>query len=134
MKIYKLTCKKTKHIYIGSSSKQYLSQSLQSLEYSFNTWINRGIFYCIAFDIIKMGDYSIELLEECKTEEYRQRLQHHIDLNQGCINKRRAYMKNILINRQTYDNKYREKNKEAISLRRKELYKMRKHLSNPVLV
>ena len=123
MNIYKLTCKKTNQIYIGSSSREYLSQTLHTIEYNYTTWKNFGGYHWAAFDIIKSGDYSIDLLEEYKTEEYRQRLQHHIDLNEGCINKRRAFT-----TRQAYSAKYREKHKEAISLRRKELYKQKNDL------
>lgn len=133
MKIYKLVCNKTKHIYIGSSLREYLSQTLHTIEYNYNRFNNTGGYYWAAFDIIKSGDYSIELLEE--SEEYRQRLQHYKDLNEGCVNKRRAFT-----TRKEYDNKYREKHKEAISLRRKELYKqkndLKKHQSNslPIII
>ena len=121
MKIYKLVCNKTNHVYVGSSSREYLSQTLYTIEYSYNSFNTSGGYHWAVFDIIKSGDYSIELLEE--SEESRQRLQYYIDLNEGCLNKRRA-----CTTQKEYDAKYRKSNKEAISLRRKELYKQKNDL------
>jgi len=131
MNIYKLTCKKTNQIYIGSSSREYLSQTLYTIEYNYNTWKNVGGYYWAVFDIIKSRDYSIELLEEYNTEEYRQRLQYYIDLNECCINKRRAHstIEYKLANKETISERkkqYNEANKESIAERKKEYYEANK--------
>ena len=93
-KIYMIRCNKTQLIYIGSTTKQYLSQRMGAHVRSYKSWTNGKTSYCGSYEIIKNGDYVILLIEShpCKSsDELRMREQYHIDLNKGCMNKNRAY-------------------------------------------
>jgi len=93
-KIYMIRDNTNQQIYIGSTTKKYLSQRKGEHVVSYNKWTNTEKGYCSSFDIIKNGDYICVLVElyPCKTyEELRMREQYHIDLNAGCLNRARAY-------------------------------------------
>jgi hypothetical protein len=101
-KIYKIIDNTNGNIYIGSTIKT-LKRRLEC----------HICMDCISKEIIKNGDYKIELIEvyPCNNdEELRKREQYYID-NNKCINIRNAYtdMKEY---KKKYDKEYKNNNKE----------------------
>ena len=118
-KIYMIRCNTTKHIYIGSTTKQYLSERLGEHNSKYKCWTGGKAKYVASFDIIKNNNYVILLVElyPCKSsDELRMREQYHIDLNIDCFNRRKAYR----TEEQTkeYASEYRDNNKEQIKEKR----------------
>ena len=63
-KIYKICSNLTDNIYIGSTT-QSLSQRLSEHVRRCNHYIKIDNNYISSFEIIKLGDYYITLIEEC---------------------------------------------------------------------
>jgi hypothetical protein len=105
-------------------------------------WTNGKGRYCGSYEIIKANDYVILLVElyPCKSnDELRMREQYHIDLNGGCLNKKRAHSteeQNKAQDKEYYQanketiaeqkKEYREANKETIAEQKKEYYQANK--------
>ena len=86
-KIYEIVCHTTDKIYIGSTC-QPLDTRLAEHERSY-TSRNYTTNYCTAFDILKQGTYTINLLENCSCatkRELHMRESFYI-LNTVCVNK-----------------------------------------------
>lgn len=68
-KIYKIVSKNTDKIYVGSTQKM-LSKRLRGHVNGYKLYLRGKSHFISAFDIIKLGDYSIKLLEqfECDTK------------------------------------------------------------------
>ena len=120
-KIYMIRCNTTKHIYIGSTTKRYLSERLGEHNAQYKCWTGGKTSYVASFDIIKNNNYVILLVElyPCKSnDELRMREQYHIELSPDCFNRNRAYA----TEEQTkeYYKKYYETNKEANKEQKKE--------------
>jgi hypothetical protein len=62
-KIYKLECLITGKVYIGSTTKEYLSQRLTAHKAGFNRWQKGKSNYVSSFDVVEGGNYEITLLE-----------------------------------------------------------------------
>jgi len=64
-KIYKITSGNTDKIYIGSTIKS-LEERLDRHEENYENWFNTDFetSYCSSFEILKYGDYKIDLLED----------------------------------------------------------------------
>ena len=64
-KIYKIISGSTEKIYIGSTIKS-LEERLDRHEDNYENWFNTDFknSYCSSFEILKYGDYKIELLED----------------------------------------------------------------------
>ena len=62
-KIYKVVCLDTGRIYIGSTYKT-LEQRLKCHESFYKSYLNGKYSYVYCFDIIKDGNYTIELIED----------------------------------------------------------------------
>jgi len=126
-KIYMIRCNKTQLIYIGSTTKQYLSQRMGRHVACYKHWTNGKGPYMSSFDIIKNGDYIILLVElyPCKSnDELRMREQYHIDLNVWCMNKNRAY--STAEQHKAQIKEYYETHKEAITEQKKGYYEAHK--------
>lgn len=137
-KIYKIISSNTDKIYVGSTCEKYLSKRLQK---------HKGKFKCkksyyTSFEILKLGDYQIILLESysCNNrDELRARERYYIE-NNDCVNKNipsrtrkeyyednfekeRKYMKEYRGNHKEegkeYQKKWYNKNKEEISKKSK---------------
>ena len=67
-KIYKLECLTTGLIYIGSTTKQYLSQRLVHHKKDYIKYLRGQHKYMTSFKIIENDNYRIELLEEIQCE------------------------------------------------------------------
>jgi len=110
MKIYKLySITKPDLIYIGSSGLDLqvrLAQHILSWD-SFKRGINSKRIS--SYEIIDSGEYGIELLEECSTEERFIREQYFIDLI-PCCNKNSAF------------SEFNQKSKESWKIYQKKYY------------
>ena len=64
-KIYKIISDSTCKIYVGSTVKT-LEQHLEEHQENYANWFNSEFNgnYCTSFEILKYGDYKIELLED----------------------------------------------------------------------
>jgi len=119
IKIYRIVDNTNGNIYIGKTEQKYLCQRLAQ---------HRCYKDCISREIIKNGDYKIVLIEETHDEN---RERYHI-LNTECINVTipgrtpNEYRQDNKINKFNYDKEYREKNKDIIKEKRKNIYNYRK--------
>jgi hypothetical protein len=91
-KIYKLVCKVTNKVYIGSTTEKYLSDRLKGHRIAYKYKKDLTNYYCSAFEILKNNDYYIELIENypcaCK-DELSRRERHFIDTLDNVVNKKR---------------------------------------------
>lgn len=92
-KIYRLVCNTTGKVYIGSTCDSLNSR----LWYHRKDWnmYQRGLFhYITSYEIIRRGNYVIELLEDhpCTDRKIlRERENHYMKLaGKNCVNKRNA--------------------------------------------
>ncbi len=117
LKIYKIVDNTNGNIYIGKTEQKYLSSRLSIHRYDYKTGI-----YCSSCEILKNGDYDIELIEETE-DKTRER---YWILNTECVNKNipgrtreewgKEYYK---VNKERiieYKKVYRKDNKEKIKL------------------
>jgi hypothetical protein len=145
-KIYKIECLTTGLIYVGSTTKKYLSERLTAHRGNFNSY-KKGITtaYMTSFKILENDNYRIDLIEavNCNSkDELRAREGYHIRTLE-CVNKKiegrtdkEYYLDNkekLSENAKEYylENKekilkrtddYRKNNKEIISLQKKEKF------------
>jgi len=70
-KIYKLVSNHTDKIYIGSTCKDRLCQRFSSHKSSYGKWLKNEHKYMLSFELFKLGDVEIILLESvnCETKE-----------------------------------------------------------------
>jgi len=130
-RIYKICSNLTDKIYIGSTTKT-LSQRLTQHKYSYKKNIETNNYYVSSFEIIKLGDFSIVLIEECNFNTKQQLFRREGEIIKLNIN----IVVNIFIAGRTgveyiVDNKehveeYRKKfyndNKTEIAEQRKQFY------------
>ena len=120
-KIYKVWSSHTDKIYIGSTTKEYLSQRLSNHKNMYVQWVKSEYKYITSFEIMKYDDYAIELIENypCKSkDELLAREGFYIRLNKDiCVNK--------MIPKRT-DAEYREDNADIIKQKRKVYYEANK--------
>jgi hypothetical protein len=113
-KIYKIVCDTTKLVYIGSTTKQYLSQRLDSHRRQYKTWKGgKGSNYT-SFKVLEGNNYSIVLLElvDCKSkDELLARERFYIETVE-CVNK--FVPLRTQEEEKNYAKEYREVNKDAI--------------------
>jgi len=90
-KVYKITSNQTNKIYIGSTSKMYLSQRLGDHKSAFKTRANGKINDSTAYEILQYDDAEITLIESypCNTkDELLSRERYYIDVYKDiCVNK-----------------------------------------------
>jgi len=114
-KIYKIVCNITKKIYIGSTCEKTLARRLAKHVNYINFYIkNNKIINISSYDIIKGGDYYIELIElfPCNSkDELFTRERYYFDLFE-CINKNKPI--STINDKKEYENEYIKKNKEKI--------------------
>jgi hypothetical protein len=124
-KIYKIISDQTDKIYIGSTTKKYLSQRMDKHRSDYILFSQKQYgHYITAYEITKYDDAEIVLLESCpckNKDELKQRERFYIEKNKGiCVNKnipgrgQKEYMKD-----------YIEKNKRRIKNENKIRYKKR---------
>ncbi len=106
-KIYKIIDNTNGNIYIGSTTKQYLSQRLAGHVSDYKNFINNKYHFVTSFTIIENNDYTIELIElyPCGSkDELHAREGYHIRNNE-CVNR-------IIVGRTPKE--YFEDNKDTI--------------------
>lgn len=88
-KIYKLECLTTGKIYIGSTTKEYLSQRLTKHVHDFKSWQKGKYGKTSSFEIIEGGNYEISLLEACpcNTKDELLARERHWIKSMECVNK-----------------------------------------------
>jgi hypothetical protein len=77
-KIYKIVSDSIDKIYIGSTVKT-LEERLERHETSYENWFNLDFnkkYYCTSFEILKYGDYKIELLEKYPCSSRSELIKH----------------------------------------------------------
>jgi hypothetical protein len=114
-KIYKIVCNLTKKIYIGSTCESTLARRLAKHVSYINFYIkNNKTIHLSSYDIIKGGDYYIELIElfPCNSkDELFVREKYYIDLI-NCINKNKPI--STLEEKKEYSINYTKQNKNKI--------------------
>ena len=118
-KIYKIVSNVTGDVYIGSTTKKYLSQRLAMHKYNYKKYLNGEHHYVTSFKIIESGDYDMVLFENCpcnSKEELHARERFHIE-NNKCVNK---YIPCRTIKQ------YRQENREKIAEKNKQYYEENK--------
>ena len=123
-KIYKLVCNVTGLVYIGSTTQKYLCQRLAGHNSNFKSWTNQKTKqFCSSFEVLKLGNYSAILIEECNCQNKDQlhaRERFHIENTNKCVN--------LFTPNQTHDEiveynkKYQIENKAKLSEYRKKYY------------
>jgi hypothetical protein len=138
-KIYKIVCRTTGEVYIGSTCEPTLARRLASHRHNFKVYYkNKHGYYISSFSILTRENYYIDLLENVpcnNNDELRKKEREWYDKIE-CINKQRPYTskedkreeKKLYRERNKqsiseYNQKYRDENKERISELRKALYK-----------
>lgn len=108
-KIYKIVCKTTDKVYIGSTVKRWLCQRICTHIQHYKRYQQGKMNYLKSFDIIENNNFIHELIEEIEFDdisELRQREQYWIE-RMECINERKAHT-----NRQEYFRQYRKDHKD----------------------
>jgi len=88
-KIYKIVDNTNNKIYVGSTTKYYLSDRLSGHRCDYRRYLKGKHSYVSSFEIIKNNDYDIVLLElvNCNSkEELKARERYYIE-TLDCINK-----------------------------------------------
>ena len=88
-KIYKIECLTTGLIYVGSTTKDYLSQRLAKHKSHYNDYIQGKQRFNTSFTIIENNNYRIYLLEEVNCENKEQLLSRegHYIRTLECVNR-----------------------------------------------
>jgi hypothetical protein len=106
-KIYKIVCKTTSKVYIGSTCEKYLSDRLKGHRISYKYKKDMTNYYCSVFEVLKNNDYYIELIENypclCK-DELSRRERYFIDTLDNVVNIKRPIVEPVE-KKQEYENK-----------------------------
>ena len=119
-KIYKITSSQTDKVYIGSTAQKYLHSHLSTHVKNYKSYKGVGSKYMTSYEILKYGDYKIELVEcypcTCR-EELHKREGEIMKEYDNRINKRIAGRKYKEYNDDHKEEHklYYEENKEKIS-------------------
>ena len=123
-KIYKIESHSGDKVYIGSTTKQYLSQRMAKHRQSYKVWkdggdVSRVTVYGM-FDEYGLENCDIILLENCdchSVDELRAREAHYIK-SMNCVNKviplrtDKEYRDANKVHKKEYDEIYRRENKD----------------------
>ncbi len=133
-KIYKIECRKTGQVYIGSTAQKLLSTRIGTHKGNYKKFTNNtSKKYCSSYEIIKNYDYFYDTIEyyECDSKfelEKRERIyieQYKNDFGDLCVNKcipTRTKKEYYLVNRENQleqKKDYYQKNKDRIKERDK---------------
>lgn len=122
-KIYKIVSSYTNMIYIGSTTKQYLSQRMDTHKSSLKGWMKGQRGYTSSFSILLFDDAKIILLEAypCTSiDELRAREQYYIDLYcETAVNCKNAFGADEELRKQ-YRKQYYKDNQEYLEQQRKQ--------------
>jgi hypothetical protein len=124
-KVYKIWSPSTEMVYIGSTT-QGLSMRLSSHVRDYKLYLNGEKNFISSFEIIKYGDYKIELIEkiDCECREELCRAEGKFIRNtENCIN--------MCIAGRTHQ-EWRQENKEKITEYRRQYYQDNKEKINEI--
>jgi len=130
-KVYKIWSRKGDKIYVGSTTKQYLSQRMDNHRTGYKSWKDgkcRLITSFQLFDEYGLENCFIELLEakECKSKDELRQLEGKYIRELECVNIKisgRTKKENYEQNKEQIlkqCKEYRDKNKEKISVQKKQ--------------
>jgi hypothetical protein len=148
-KVYKIWSTQGNKIYIGSTTKQYLSQRMDAHRSQYKRWkdgkITMAVSSYILFDEYGVENCFIELLEtkECNSKDEVLQLEGKYIRDLECVNKRVAgrtkkeylednrehlkqYHEDNYERIQTYQRQYRELNKETTKEKNKQYHDLNK--------
>lgn len=88
-KIYKIVCRKTGLVYLGSTTNPYLSRRLGQHHSDYKRHLEGKTNYRTSFKIIEGGDFFIELIEivECNSRDELNKRERYWIENTECVNK-----------------------------------------------
>ena len=130
-KIYKIVCRITNLVYIGSTTTKYLCNRLGQHKHALN---NKNLRQSTSKEVLKNNDYYIELIElvPCNSkDELTKRERFYIE-SIDCVNKcvpGRTPQEYYLVNKdklKKYRKEYNEQNKEKITEQQKQYYEANK--------
>ena len=119
-KIYKITSNHSDLIYIGSTTQKRLSSRKTGHICQYKRWVNNNSHFTSSFELIKLGDIDICLIEEfpCDNkEQLHKRERFYIENTINCVN----INKPISTNQEQWAN-YKIKNKEKIKQKQRDYY------------
>lgn len=121
-KVYCIRSHQTDQIYIGSTT-QKLCRRMTDHRRDYKRWLKGKYHYMTSFEIIKLGDAYVELLElcpcSCKEELHK--------VEGGYIRKMKCVNKYIPCRtKEEYHKEYRKMNKGIIAKKREEYYERNK--------
>jgi len=137
-KIYKIVCDTTKLVYIGSTTKKYLSQRLDTHRNHYKRWIGGRPNFITSFKVLENNNYTIVLLElvDCKSkDELLARERFYIETVE-CVNKfvplrtKKEYFEANKEHLQEYIKEYYQTNKDIIKDQQKEYREATQELIN----
>lgn len=113
-KIYAIKSFNTNKMYIGSTTKKYLSQRYHTHKNKYKEYLANRYNYVSSFEIIKLGDSYIELIEEYPCNSRKE-----LNIKEGeHIKKNMGYVINQRLAGRTHK-EYAEENKFIINLKRR---------------
>ena len=120
--IYKICSKHSDKFYVGSTT-QKLEKRLHGHVRDYRRHLKNKYNYVTSFDIIKLGDYSIELLEDFPCEnkyDLNNRERYYIEKNKTnvvnkCIPNRTPRQYQTLESYKQYQQKFYQNNKDKIN-------------------
>jgi len=115
-KIYKIICNITGQIYIGSTTKKYLSMRLAGHVGAYKNWLKGETTYVTSFKIIENDDYDIILIENypCNSKDELHARERYWTSQIDCINKVKNQGLYNELGKVEYDKHYYETNKDKI--------------------
>jgi hypothetical protein len=88
VKVYAIRNRTSEGVYIGTTTKQYLSQRWAHHTHGARKHQEgKPIRWCSSFQILACPTASIELLEECSEDMRKERERHWIETTPNCVNK-----------------------------------------------
>ena len=125
-KVYKIWSTAGDKIYIGSTTKEYLSQRMDKHRSNYKCWTNGKTNLVTSFHLFEdygLDNCFIELLEAkvCNSKDEMIQLEGKYIRSLVCVNRnipdrtKKEYIKDNVVNKAKYDSKYYEDNKELIN-------------------
>ncbi len=129
-KIYKIVCNVTDKIYIGSTSRKYLSERLCYHKRDYELYKEGKCGYITSFQVLENNDYGIVLLANhpCNDKNERNAIERHYIETIECVNKNhpgRTRKEYEILNKDSirdYQKQYQEDHKDETEIYRKEYY------------
>ena len=130
-KVYKIWSTAGDKIYIGSTTKEYLSQRMDKHRSGYKQWKNGKKTLTRSFHLFDeygIDNCFIELLEAkvCSSKDELKQFEGKYIRSMICVNKyipdrtKEEYRKDTTENKAQYDKEYREQNKDKIRERKRE--------------